>query len=161
MKAMGVVASFLVLGSATIANADTLVIKKIIPVANGESGINHEMLNFLGSGSSGSYCGSTEPKRAVFASAVNTSPDDLYITANGNKIWPPDAKYLETRRERREVNLQVPLDATISLWDWDRLSSDDELGQFTFNSSSENGFYCLGNPKEGSLYYLEVERQER
>ena len=62
--------------------------------------------------------------------------DEIFIKYNGQKIVPSEAKFIRmTTDEPVPLQVELPLDQTqqwveLELWDYDRFSANDHLGNF-------------------------------
>ena len=86
------------------------------------------------------------------------SPDELYIKVNGEKVWP-GGKYQDIKTGQNidlNVTRNFTNEAQVGLWEYDTVSSDDNLGEQTFKPDSKSGEYMLYNTEEGSVYILNV-----
>lgn len=90
--------------------------------------------------------------------------DDLYIKLDGKKVWPKDsdAYSIESQKEvHPEISINLTsfkTKATITLWDRDSVSNDDELGYLTFHNDHKLGtyMYCVESKTHGSMYFVTV-----
>ena len=89
--------------------------------------------------------------------------DEVYLKANGQRIWPVDGKYIVPKEENVPINLQLNIQKgdsmEIEIWDYDLLSTNDHLGSLTIHAEAhgqyENDFVKRGNDQ--SKYALEWE----
>ncbi len=89
--------------------------------------------------------------------------DEIYLESNGKKIWPTDAKYQNIGNETTPVDLEYTISKgdtmQIKLWDHDKLSANDHLGDISINAEAHgqfvNEFKKSGSDK--SRYALEWE----
>jgi hypothetical protein len=102
-------------------------------------------------------------KITPIASAIGQKfPDELYIKVDGNKVWPtpnPTPKYQDIKRGQKidlNITKNFTREASVVLWEYDTIGSDDNLGQQTFMPDSKSGEYMLFNKDEGSIYFLNV-----
>lgn len=66
----------------------------------------------------------------------NTGSDNIYLTIEGNKVWPEGEKYVDIQ-EGKAVNVGYHTafseDVTVELREYDDHSRDDLLGSVTVN----------------------------
>jgi len=70
--------------------------------------------------------------------------DEVYLKHDGEKVWPESSKYERIDNDSTvEVNtdLEVKADSTVTieLWDYDLLSRNDHLGDFTMKVDQFSG----------------------
>lgn len=90
--------------------------------------------------------------------------DEIYLKHDGNKIWPQSEKYKRIDPGSVSLNVSIP-DAQkdsileIELWDYDTLSRNDKLGNFSLQLD-EYGKYQTELKRHGNTpasYSLEWE----
>ena len=95
---------------------------------------------------------------SIASSIGQKLPDELYIKVNGEKVWP-GGKYQDIKTGQQtdlNVTRNFTNEAKVVLWEYDTVSSDDNLGEQTFKPDSKSGEYMLYNTEEGSAYFLNV-----
>lgn len=91
--------------------------------------------------------------------------DEVFLTMNGEKIWPADHKYQEVTEGSVDIHhevLAVMPDTlvTIELWDYDLLTPNDKLGEFNMLINERGGPFTTDlkvAPGEEAKYSLEWE----
>jgi hypothetical protein len=114
---------------------------------------------FIGSAGSKVVSLAADKLDSIANSIGQKYPDELYITVNGEKVWP-SGKYEDIKSgEKKDLNLtkNFTTEAKVVLWEYDTVSSDDKLGEQTFKLDSNSGEYMLYNTDEGDVYFLDVE----
>ena len=115
-------------------------------------------------GAGGAFVGASGGESAsLIDSIANTIPqkfpDELYIKVDGVKVWP-SGKYQDIKAGQKiDLNLasrNFRNEAKVVLFDYDTVSSDDNLGEQTFKPDSQSGEYMLYNKENGSVYFLNV-----
>ena len=89
--------------------------------------------------------------------------DEVFIKSEGKKIWPIDAKFIVASEENTPIDLEFIIQKgdviSYELWDHDRLSANDHLGDITIHADAHgqyiNEFTKPGNDQ--SKYALEWE----
>ncbi|MCT7978957.1 hypothetical protein [Laspinema olomoucense] len=92
-------------------------------------------------------------------------PDQLYMTFSnqpgiGKRFWPQPGKFYEIyagqiiRFDELRYSLTQPID--ISLWEYDTISSDDQLGSFAIEQDTAPGAYVVTvtSASEASIYLV-------
>lgn len=92
-------------------------------------------------------------------------PDQLYLTFTNQpgvtkRFWPQPGKFYEiyagqiVRFDEARYPLTQPID--ISLWEYDYVSSDDQLGSFAIEKDTEPGTYVktVTSASEASIYLV-------
>lgn len=92
-------------------------------------------------------------------------PDQLYLTFTNQpgvtkRFWPQPGKFYEiyagqiVRFDEARYPLTQPID--ISLWEYDVISSDDQLGSFAIEKDTEPGTYVktVTSASEASIYLV-------
>ena len=107
------------------------------------------------------------PDAVKFATDLSqNSPDELYLKKDGGKrFWPPVSKYTNLypgRSKALSPNLKVDFGSSVKIgfWEYDTVSSDDDLGTLTVTASEAGQGVksaVVSNPSEGNLYYVEYE----
>ena len=107
----------------------------------------------------------------LFNKVYGTSPDDLYIRVNGNKIWPSGKYASITSQQQHAVgfsfNIAKNRSFNIGLMEYDYGSGDDDLGELpfkipdNFTGTTWIRDKVIQHEEEGSLYLitLRVESQ--
>lgn len=89
--------------------------------------------------------------------------DEIYLMSNGAKIWPTDAKYKHIGTESNAIDLEMLIQKgdsiPIELWDHDKLSANDHLGDLTIQADAHGHFVneFTKKGKDKSKYSLEWE----
>lgn len=91
--------------------------------------------------------------------------DEIFLKYNQSKIWPTDSKYVKVKEGDKEVGhvierLSKDTSVTIELWDWDLLSPNDKLGEFTLLLNERGGPFTTdlkASKGEDAKYSLEWE----
>ena len=86
------------------------------------------------------------------------SPDQLFLKLNNKKVWPGgDYRELEGGDEAN-LNIDLPLNSTLELMEYDSGSGDDSMGTVTFSNFAKGTYEMLvQSSKEDSLYMLVIE----
>jgi hypothetical protein len=91
--------------------------------------------------------------------------DELYIKVNGRKIWPGGKYVTIGSQQTHAVNFSADLtgDVNISLYEYDKMSSDDYMGCYIVKPDHSIGTHMpvIDHPPEGSIYMLAVEVNEK
>ena len=89
--------------------------------------------------------------------------DEVYLKSEGKKIWPISAKYEVASAETTPIGLEFIIQKgdiiVYELWDHDKLSTNDHLGNLTITADA-HGHYIKEFSKSGkdkSKYALEWE----
>lgn len=74
-----------------------------------------------------------------------TDKDEIFLKFQGEKLWPKKGKF-ERIDENQTIDLNLNLNAKtiwveLELWEYDYMSRNDFLGDFTFKSSNYAGEY--------------------
>ena len=89
--------------------------------------------------------------------------DEIYLMSAGKKIWPTDNKYRNINVESTQIELVMIIQKgdriTIELWDHDKLSANDHLGDLTIQADAHGHFVneFMKKGKDKSKYALEWE----
>ena len=79
--------------------------------------------------------------------------DEIYLLRDGKKIWPTDAGYMHIDSENTPIGLDYVIQKgdriNIELWDHDKLSANDHLGNLTIKADA-HGNYVNEFTKQGS-----------
>lgn len=97
---------------------------------------------------------------AEMASEHYGGEDQLYLTLNGNFIWPQGGgKWMHTPQGATwPLDFSISSDALVELrlWEYDEFSSDDDLGKVSVPADAKPGHYnlLLTRETEGSTYLV-------
>lgn len=87
---------------------------------------------------------------------ASRDPDQLFIKVNNKKVWPGSGKYKEFKGgQERTVNVNIPVNCSLQLMEYDSGSGDDSLGKVNI-SINQKGTYeaVVQSTKEDSIYLL-------
>lgn len=70
--------------------------------------------------------------------------DEIFLKKDGKKFWPGDSKYIKVKEGEYKVAENIEgiakgTQMTIELWDWDLLTPNDKLGEFTMLVNERGG----------------------
>lgn len=91
--------------------------------------------------------------------------DEVFLKMNDEKIWPMGEKYKEIDEGTVELNLEIQAVmpdtlVAIELWDYDLLTPNDKLGEFSMLINERGGPFTTDlkvTPGEEAKYSLEWE----
>ena len=92
-----------------------------------------------------------------------TDGDEIYLISNGQKIWPTDAKYIQMSGDGAPVSIEMVIKKgdkiPIELWDYDKFSANDHLGELIIQADAHGHFVneFTKKGKDNSKYALEWE----
>ena len=66
---------------------------------------------------------------------TETDGDEIFVKYKGEKVAPPDDKFVKMNREPASLGVEIPVDGNdnwveLELWDYDNFSPNDRLGKF-------------------------------
>jgi hypothetical protein len=85
--------------------------------------------------------------------------DEVFINWKNKKIWPENKKYIKADSAELKMGLDIEVndgdEMVLELWDYDLLSPNDKLGDFTFSLLEKGGPYRtdLKREKESQARY--------
>lgn len=98
--------------------------------------------------------------KEIYKSIGQHLNDELYVTINGNKVWPSKDKY-HSIKAGQVANVDYACDFNgsliVALMDEDTGNPDDNLGQMVVTSTTTSGDYFFANPKEEDMYVVSLE----
>lgn len=70
--------------------------------------------------------------------------DEVFLIYNQNKLWPADKKFFSLKNGKIPIDISIDdldKDSSLSfeLWDYDRFSSNDNIGLFTMLVNERGG----------------------